>query len=132
MSSKPLSDYPIHLGRSGNAGSEPTWSGDASWYDAYELRHRSDGAEGRLVSEYLFSENWEMWERHPAGDEVVYCLSGRVLLRQRFDDGSETTTVLEAGHYAINPRGVWHTADTDASARLLFITPGEGTEHKPR
>ena len=37
-----------------------------------------------------------------------------------------------AGEYAINPPGTWHTADVEASATALFITAGEGTDHRPR
>lgn len=37
-----------------------------------------------------------------------------------------------AGDYAINPRGVWHTADVAGHATALFITAGVGTEHRPR
>ncbi len=39
---------------------------------------------------------------------------------------------LGAGDYAINPPGVWHTADIAEAATALFITAGFGTEHKPR
>ena len=36
------------------------------------------------------------------------------------------------GDYAINPAGVWHTADTATGANCVFITTGIGTEHRPR
>ena len=39
---------------------------------------------------------------------------------------------LQAGEYAINPPGTWHTADVDHEATGLFITAGMGTEHRPR
>jgi hypothetical protein len=39
---------------------------------------------------------------------------------------------LGGGDYAINDPGVWHTADVDGSATVLFITAGLGTEHRPR
>ena len=42
------------------------------------------------------------------------------------------TIVLRAGEYAINPRGVWHTADVAGHATAVFITAGQGTEHRPR
>ena len=32
----------------------------------------------------------------------------------------------------INPRGVWHTADVHEPGEGLFVTPGLGTEHRPR
>jgi quercetin dioxygenase-like cupin family protein len=39
---------------------------------------------------------------------------------------------LAAGDYAINPPGVWHTADVASPATVLFITSGVGTQHRPR
>lgn len=122
---------PLHLGAGATAIVQPPMTGP-EWYDAYSERTASDGKEGRLVSAFRFTENWAMWERHPAGDEVVVCLEGAMTLYQEADDGSVTSIVLGAGEYAINPPGCWHTADVEGSASALFITPGEGTEHRPR
>lgn len=36
------------------------------------------------------------------------------------------------GEYAINPPGVWHTADVEGEATALFITAGLGTEARAR
>ncbi len=74
------------------------------------------------------------WEMHPNGSEVVFCLSGRFLLQQEHTDGSKESISLEEGEYAINPPGTWHTADvTDAGeVSALFITCGQGTEHRSR
>ena len=102
------------------------------WYEEYEKRHAPDGAEGRLVSLYRFEESWTSWEMHPSGDEVVVCLEGRMILHQQLADGSEHSCELGPGEYAINPPGAWHTADCDAPVLALFITTGEGTQHKPR
>lgn len=132
MSSKSLVDHPIHLGRSGAAMSEPEFGHDMRWFEAYGARHAADGADGRLVCELTFTENWASWEQHPAGGEVVYCLSGTLTLHQQFPDGHIETTILTPGQYAINPPGVWHTADIEGEARALFITAGEGTENRPR
>lgn len=132
MSGKSLNDYPIHLGRGGLAISEPRMEQEMSWYAEYGARHAYDGADGRLISEYLFTENWTSWERHPSGAEIVYCLSGKMTLHQEKAGGQIETIVLEPGHYAINPPGVWHTADIQGEARALFITAGLGTEHRPR
>ena len=46
--------------------------------------------------------------------------------------GTRRAVVLEPGHYAINLPGVWHTADVKGHATALFITAGEGTQHRPR
>ena len=123
---------PIHLGLGASAYVEPEFTGDMSWYEAYGARHAADGAEGRLVSLHRFTENWDMWEMHPKGSEVVLCLSGAMTLHQEGPSGSVEQTVLEAGHYAINSPGVWHTADVTGEASALFMTAGEGTEHRPR
>jgi mannose-6-phosphate isomerase-like protein (cupin superfamily) len=39
---------------------------------------------------------------------------------------------LGAGQATINPTGVWHAVDMDGRARILAITAGLGTEHRPR
>jgi mannose-6-phosphate isomerase-like protein (cupin superfamily) len=132
MAGKALSEFPVHLGRGGLTLSEPRFEPAMDWFADYGARHAYDGVDGRLVSEYLFTENWTSWERHPTGGEVVYCLSGTLTLHQELRDGRIETVVLEPGQYAINPPGVWHTADIEGEARALFITAGEGTENRPR
>lgn len=126
-----LADSFIHLGLGAKAMPQPAFDG-LEWYEGYGQRHGSDGREGRLVSEYVFAENWDSWEMHPAGDEVVICVSGAIVLHQEFPDGRCDTLRIAAGEYAINPPGVWHTADVEGEARAIFITAGEGTQHRPR
>jgi hypothetical protein len=126
----PLSRNPVHLGLGATATSEPAFTG-MDWYAAYEARHASDGAEGRLVSMHTFDRPWDVWEMHPRGHEVVLCTAGGFTLLQEI--GARTVrTTLRPGEYAINACGVWHTADVDGSATALFITAGAGTEHRPR
>ncbi len=122
---------PIHLGLGAKAEVQPDFTG-MEWYADYGARTAADGTEGRLVSYYRFTESWESWEMHPAGDEVVICTSGTITLHQQLPDGSNRAITLNAGDYAINPPGVWHTADIDGEATTLFITAGMGTEHRPR
>ena len=102
------------------------------WYADYSARTAADGVEGRLVSLYRFGESWTSWEMHPSGDEVVACLSGTMTLHQERAGGGTETIVLGAGDYAINPPGVWHTADVEGEVTALFITAGMGTQHRPR
>jgi quercetin dioxygenase-like cupin family protein len=125
-----LSERPIHLGLGATAVSEPPFTG-MDWYAGYGARHEADGVEGRLVSMHTFSEPWTMWEMHPLGGEVVVCTAGEITLIQEVD-GVAQQVVLKAGEYAINPPGVWHTADVTAPATAVFITAGMGTEHRPR
>jgi quercetin dioxygenase-like cupin family protein len=68
---------------------------------------------------------------HPAGDEAVICTAGEITLIQELPGGTQKVA-LRAGEYAINPRGVWHTADVAGEATALFITAGLATEHRPR
>ena len=126
-----LEQQPIHLGLGATAEVEPAFSG-MDWYEGYAARHAKDGAEGRLVSTYRFTEPWTSWEMHPSGAEVVLCLDGSMTLHQEHPDGRTTSVVLEAGRYAINPPAVWHTADVQGHATALFITAGEGTQHRAR
>lgn len=121
-----------HLGPGGAACVEPAFDG-FDWYQGYGDRHAADGAEGRLVSMYEFAESWTSWEMHPAGAELVLCTAGTVTLVQE-GDGGETRLTLGPGDYALNPPGTWHTADLapGETATCVFITPGEGTAHRPR
>ncbi len=120
----------IHLGLGATAVPQPAFDG-MEWYAGYGERHGDDGVEGRLVSMYTFTEPWDVWEMHPSGSEVVVCTAGAITLVQEID-GAERVTTLGVGDYAINAPGVWHTADVDGSATCLFITAGEGTQHRPR
>ncbi len=125
-----LERFPLHLGLGARAVPQPEFSG-MEWYAAYAERNAADGSEGRLVSLHSFRESWTSWERHPAGDEAVICTAGEITLIQELPDGTRKVA-LRAGEYAINPRGVWHTADVAGHATALFITAGWGTEHRPR
>jgi len=126
-----LPNQPAHLGPGGAVTVEPPFTG-MEWYADYAARHGGDGAEGRLVSMYDFAESWESWEMHPAGAEMVICTVGSITLVQEHPDGRVDRVTLGPGDYAVNPPGVWHTADVDAPCTALFITPGLGTEHRPR
>jgi mannose-6-phosphate isomerase-like protein (cupin superfamily) len=132
MSAIDMATRPIHLGLGATAEVEPRFTGDFAWYDAYAERHRGDGREGRLVSLFTFDVPWSSWEMHPTGAEVVLCTAGTLILHQEQADGTITIVRLGAGQYAINPPGVWHTADVEGPSTALFITAGEGTQHRPR
>jgi len=127
-----LTKHPLHLGLGATAIPQPEFTGDMAWCVAYGERHGGDGAEGRLVSMHRFTKSWDSWEMHPMGDEVVVCTSGSLTLIQELPDGRVERTVIGAGEYAINPPGVWHTADIEGEATALFITAGMGTEGRAR
>ncbi len=123
--------HPLHLGLGATAVAQTAFTG-MEWYADYGARNAADGAEGRLVTLSSFTESWDSWEMHPAGDEVVLCLTGSMTLQQEFADGTTATVTLRPNEYAINPPGCWHTADIDGPATALFITAGMGTDHRPR
>ena len=129
-----LETRPIHLGAGGTAVPQPEFPRDEramQWYMDYGTRHAADGEEGRLVSCFRFTEDWPAWEMHPAGAEIVVCVEGSMTLIQELGDKHLRTT-LGPGEYAINPPGVWHTADIPDHATGLFVTPGQGTQGRPR
>ena len=131
MSAPRLDEHFIHLGLGARAEVLPPFTG-MEWYADYGARAAADGAEGRLVSQYSFTEDWSSWEMHPAGAEVVICTAGAMVLVQEHPNGQRETVALAAGEYAINPPGVWHTANVAEAATAIFITAGEGTQHRPR
>lgn len=127
-----LHRFPLHLGLGATALPQPEFTGAMDWYEAYGARHGSDGAEGRLVSMHRFEKSWDSWEMHPAGAEVVVCIDGAMTVIKESSDGSTERVELDAGDYAINPPGVWHTVDLAGAATALFITAGLGTQGRPR
>ena len=94
-------------------------------------RHGDDLDEGRLVSLFRFEESWTSWEMHPAGEEVVCCLQGRMALHQELPGGGKQSYELGPGEYAINPRGAWHTADARSRWSRSSSRRGRETPHRP-
>ncbi len=125
-----LSTTFVHLGLGGSVTPLPEFTWSAEHLAAYEARFAADGDEGRLVCVTPQSATWDSWERHPAGDEIVVLLSGRVDVVQEIE-GAERVVELRAGQAMVNPRNVWHTTRVHEPGRALFITPGAGTEHRP-
>jgi mannose-6-phosphate isomerase-like protein (cupin superfamily) len=132
MATFSLNKFPIHLGLGASAVTQPEFTGEMQWYEGYGQRHSNDGTEGRLVSMHTFTESWDVWEMHPRGTEVVLCTSGSITMHQEYPDGTTKVATINAGEYVVNDPGVWHTADVTAGATAVFITAGEGTEHRSR
>lgn len=102
---------------------------DAGLYQRLETDY--DGFEGcDMVSCFEFKEDWTSWEIHPNGDEIIVLLSGNVQFILETNEGNESVQLTEQGSFTIIPKNTWHTAKTHAPSRLLFITPGQGTQHK--
>ena len=84
----------------------------------------------QLVATYEFTEDWPTWERHPQGDEIVILLSGATTMVLQRDPRQELVELAAPGDYVVVPRNTWHTARVRTATRMLFITPGEGTENR--
>jgi mannose-6-phosphate isomerase-like protein (cupin superfamily) len=83
-----------------------------------------------LVTTFGYDRNWPNWEMHPNGDEVVLLLEGRTTMVLELDGREQLVELGESGSYVLVPRGTWHTARTGNACRMLFITAGEGTQHR--
>jgi mannose-6-phosphate isomerase-like protein (cupin superfamily) len=130
MSAFDITRFPVHLGLGATVVQEPAFNG-MEWYSGYGQRHAADGFEGRLVSVHSYDAPWKGWEMHPNGAELVVCTSGKMTLLQEIDGQLQSVT-LTPGQAAINPPGVWHTADVHEPSTGFFITSGLGTQHRPR
>ncbi|HMF82461.1 MAG TPA: cupin domain-containing protein [Acidimicrobiia bacterium] len=102
---------------------------DDEFWDTIDRRPELHG--GRLVGTFHNAQDWDIWEMHPAGDEIVCLLSGAIDVVLEEDQG-ERLVVLEAGQTCIVPRGVWHRAVVHEPGDTLHITRGAGTQHRPR
>jgi len=60
-----------------------------------------------LVSSFAFDADWTTWEMHPAGDEIVCLLTGRVTLVLARDGGEEhdVVAVTDAQIFVSSQRG---------------------------
>jgi mannose-6-phosphate isomerase-like protein (cupin superfamily) len=85
---------------------------------------------GWLLTVGRSERDWPHWEMHPRGEELIFLLSGAVELVVEDDDG-EHVVPLAAGQAYLMRRGVWHRAIVKAPGDMLFLTAGEGTQHRP-
>ncbi len=85
---------------------------------------------GRLLAGLSMGADWTNWEMHPAGDEILFMLEGKATFVLELPDGLKEIT-LEAGRLLAIPQGVWHTARVIQPARLIAITAGQRTQHRP-
>jgi mannose-6-phosphate isomerase-like protein (cupin superfamily) len=102
-------------------GGAKFWAGIA---DRRDLDH------GRLMGSTGQTADWDHWERHPAGEEILVLLSGELELVLDTDQGEQRAS-LKSGQTFIVPKGVWHRGIVKRPGQLMFITPGVGTEHRP-
>ncbi|WP_158278891.1 cupin domain-containing protein [Leucothrix arctica] len=101
---------------------------DSTLYQRLEQNYQ--GFKGHeMIAAFEFESDWDTWEIHPNGDEIVMLMSGEITFVLKLEDGEQTVDLKESGTYIIVPKGVWHTAKTTVKSKLLFITPGEGTKN---
>lgn len=99
--------------------------------DAFWANREQDAlVTGRLLSQFSYTDTWDVQERHPTGDEFAYVVSGDVDLL--LDDGhGERAEHLVAGRAGVIPAGSWHRVAIREPATLLFVTPVPAlTEHR--
>ena len=94
------------------------------------IRRLMASENGRLLSALSMSADWTHWEMHPAGDEILFMLEGKATFVLDLPDGLREVA-LNSGRLLVIPQGVWHTAKVSEPARLLAITAGSGTQHRP-
>ncbi|MBX3501134.1 MAG: cupin [Alphaproteobacteria bacterium] len=104
-----------------------TEGGDAFW-SALDSRPELHG--GRLLGATAQIGDWPHWEMHPAGDEVLILMSGAFALQIERADGAVDTIEMRAGSTCVVPKGPWHRGLAREPGRLVFITPGAGTQHR--
>ncbi|MYQ39223.1 Cupin domain-containing protein [Streptomyces sp. LamerLS-316] len=126
-----LRTTPVHLGLGSRAKPVEGFAWDPEVLQAYSAAVAADGAEGRTVAIFDGDGPGDHWERHPAGDELVVCLSGSVTVT-RDVDGVPGSVMLGPGEATVNPAGAWHAVDMTGPASILTITAGLGTDHRPR
>jgi quercetin dioxygenase-like cupin family protein len=84
-----LTATPVHLGLGSRALPVEGFEWEGRVLEAYATAVAEDGAESRMVMVFEGSRSWDTWERHPAGDEVVICLSGRMTVIREIEDEHE-------------------------------------------
>jgi len=125
---------PFHMNDS-YARLRPDASAEPITVDANFWQDLAAGSFGDFHNEYLvttqsFSRNWPMWEMHPRGDEIVVLISGSLDIILEKKSGNRILPLRDAGSWVLVPRGLWHTARVNAMCVVLFITAGEGTQHR--
>lgn len=125
MSIDPSQTY-VLLDAQGRATPMP--GGDVFWSrPASEL---DEIGRGWLVSEFECASDWSNWEMHPQADEFIYLLSGEALFQLQAEEGITSIRLQDRGALVV-PKGAWHTAKVATPSRMLIITLGAGTQHRP-
>jgi len=103
---------------------------DEQLYERLEKNY-GDFAGHELIACHSFNSDWPTWEIHPKGDEIVVLLEGEATFVLQSSKGEVTLSLTHPGEYVVVPRNTWHTAKIASASKMLFITPGQGTENRP-
>lgn len=84
-----------------------------------------------LITQGSSIGRWAQAEMHPCGEEIVCLLEGEADFVLQYPDGDETIALRRPGAFVVVPRDVWHYAESASGCKMLFITAGENTQHRP-
>jgi mannose-6-phosphate isomerase-like protein (cupin superfamily) len=113
-----------------DASVEPIRIGDDFWQRMMSGK-LGDFHHEYLVTTFAYDKDWPNWEMHPNGDEIVMLLEGSTTMVLEIGGGERLVELNESCAYVVVPRGTWHTSRARGACRMLFITAGEGTQHRP-
>ncbi len=87
--------------------------------------------DGYLITVSDIRNDIPHWEMHPNGDEVLYLLSGKLDILIDNGGREQRVPLRPDKPGVVVPAGAWHRAVVVEPGRLMFVTWGEGTEHRP-
>lgn len=89
------------------------------------------GARDTMISASAGCGDWKRWEMHRNGTEVLVILHGEPRVWLEHPDGRLEAVATQAGSTVIVPKGAWHRAECIGPYKILYITYGAGTTHRP-
>jgi mannose-6-phosphate isomerase-like protein (cupin superfamily) len=81
---------------------------------------------GCTVGVSRFSKH-PLWERHPAGDELLQVFDGELDITVLTDDGPVESTLCPGAVFVV-PKGLWHSPRPRGMVTLFFVGDPKGTE----
>jgi mannose-6-phosphate isomerase-like protein (cupin superfamily) len=96
-----------------------------------ELREGARRLDGYLITVSDIRKDIPHWEMHPNGDEVLYLQSGKLDILIELAGREQRVPLRPERPGVVIPAGAWHRAVVIEPGCLMFITWGEGTEHRP-